>query len=271
MSTEIIRTREPRLGGKQRRARALLRPAPGEGALGSEQGEGPGGVEQHSDIEAAGVSEHPESSAAVAPPEEAVVSPAQEVEVSSPWWRVSAVRERPAQSPVVGSLERRERALERREMLGEVLGEADSTLLDAVPEDEVEEGEVVGGGPAEGEAVDAEATQEPLTGRAALSCDEQGRIRVRVVRSCRNPRLADCLVLEGEREGQRILVDVRKSALFYPGMTLEAVRPRGDSRHAWEYRGPLPRWRGDRCLGAPRGKAAGQATVRGQRGIRIVG
>jgi len=29
MSTEIIRTREPRLGGKRRRARALLRAAAG--------------------------------------------------------------------------------------------------------------------------------------------------------------------------------------------------------------------------------------------------
>jgi hypothetical protein len=114
------------------------------------------------------------------------------------------------------------------------------------------------------------ATQKPKTGRAGLTCDERGRIKVRVVKACRNPRLADCLVLEGEQEGQRILVDVRKSAVFHPGFEFEAVRPRGDSRYVWEYRGPLPRWRGDQHLESPyRVRQAG--AVRGQRGIHIVG
>jgi hypothetical protein len=115
-----------------------------------------------------------------------------------------------------------------------------------------------------------EKAKKPLTGRAALSCDERGRIQVRVIKVCPNPRLAECLVLEGEQEGERILVDVRRSAVFMSGMTIEATRPRGDSRHAWEYRGPLPRWRGDRHLGAPH-TAAGRSAVRGIRGIQVVG
>jgi hypothetical protein len=111
--------------------------------------------------------------------------------------------------------------------------------------------------------------KKPLTGRAGLSCDERGRIKVRVVKACPNPRLADCLVLEGEQEGTRILVDVRKSAVFYPGVEIEVSRPRGDSKFQWAYTGPLPRWRGDRCMGSPyRGRQAG--AVRGQRGIHVV-
>jgi hypothetical protein len=107
--------------------------------------------------------------------------------------------------------------------------------------------------------------------KVELGLEQPGAtVRVRVVKACPNPRLADCLVLEGEQEGQRILVDVRKSAVFYPGVELEAVRARGDSKYAWEYRGPLPRWRGDRCMGSPcRGRQAG--AVRGQRGIHVVG
>ena len=152
-----------------------------------------------------------------------------------PWWRAGTVSERPALSSPAGSPQRREPALERREMLAGVLGEEDSssTLLDPIPEDETES-----------DALDEAATQEALTGRAGLSCDEQGRIKVRVVKACRNPRLADCLVLEGEQEGKRILVDVRRSALFIPGMVFEAVRPRGDSRFSWHYTGALPRFRG---------------------------
>jgi hypothetical protein len=111
--------------------------------------------------------------------------------------------------------------------------------------------------------------RKPLTGRAGLTCDERGRIKVRVVKACPNPRLADCLVLEGEQEGTRILVDVRKSAVFYPGVEFEATRPRGDSKYVWEYRGPLPRWRGDRHVGSLyRGRQRGQ---HGQRGIQVVG
>jgi hypothetical protein len=111
--------------------------------------------------------------------------------------------------------------------------------------------------------------QKPKTGRAGLTCDERGRIKVRVVKACPNPRLADCLVLEGEQEGTRILVDVRKSAVFYPGVEIEASRARGDSKYAWEYRGLLPRWRGDRCMGSPyRGRRVG--AMRGQRGIQVV-
>jgi hypothetical protein len=55
-----------------------------------------------------------------------------------PWWRAAAplARERPLPSPVVGSMERRARALERRELLAGLIGGSDSTLLDAVPEDE---------------------------------------------------------------------------------------------------------------------------------------
>jgi hypothetical protein len=117
--------------------------------------------------------------------------------------------------------------------------------------------------------------RKPLTGRAGLTCDERGRIKVRVVKACPNPRLADCLVLEGEQEGKRILVDVRRSAVFYPGVEFEAVRPRGDSKYVWEYRGPLPRWRGDPHLegvrAAPRGRVVGQAATRGIRGIRVIG
>jgi hypothetical protein len=51
-------------------------------------------------------------------------------------------------------------------------------------------------------------------------------------------------------------------------MILEATRPRGDSNFEWHYTGPLPRWRGDRHLGAPRRGAAGQAATRG---IHLVG
>jgi hypothetical protein len=120
----------------------------------------------------------------------------------------------------------------------------------------------------DGEKIEKVA-KKPLTGRAGLTCDERGRIKVRVVKACPNPRLADCLVLEGEQEGQRILVDVRKSAVFYPGFEFEAVRPRGDSRFEWHYTGPLPRFRGDRHLGAPRGRMAGQAAT--ARGIRLIG
>jgi hypothetical protein len=121
----------------------------------------------------------------------------------------------------------------------------------------------------DGEKIEKVA-KKPLTGRAGLSCDERGRIKVRVVKACPNPRLADCLVLEGEQEGTRILVDVRKSALFHPGMEFEATRPRGDSKYVWEYRGPLPRWRGDRCMGSPY-RSRSTSRLRGQRGISVVG
>jgi hypothetical protein len=60
------------------------------------------------------------------------------VEVAVPWWRaaaVSLVRERPALYRSAGSAERRERAMERRELLAGIV-ELDSTLLDAVPDEE---------------------------------------------------------------------------------------------------------------------------------------
>jgi hypothetical protein len=58
-------------------------------------------------------------------------------EVLVPWWRgASLVRARSVEEVMVGSAQRRELALERRELLVGVIGEADSTLLDAVPEDE---------------------------------------------------------------------------------------------------------------------------------------
>jgi len=70
-------------------------------------------------------------------------------------------------------------------------------------------------------------------------------VRVRVVKACPNPRLAVCEVAsEGERKGSRILVDVRKNALFLGGMEFEVERSAGTSRFDWEYRGRLPRLRG---------------------------
>jgi hypothetical protein len=100
--------------------------------------------------------------------------------------------------------------------------------------------------------------------RAELTCDERGVVRVKVTRLLRNPRLAECTALEGEQEGKRILVDVRRCSLFHPGMEIEAHRARGGGRFAWEYRGPLPRWRGDRHLGAPQ-RFGGPQAVRGIR------
>jgi hypothetical protein len=70
-------------------------------------------------------------------------------------------------------------------------------------------------------------------------------VRVRVVKACPNPRLAVCEVAsEGERKGSRILVDVRKSALFIPGMTFEVERAPVGNRFDWLYTGQLPRFRG---------------------------
>jgi hypothetical protein len=116
----------------------------------------------------------------------------------------------------------------------------------------------------------ASANTSGSSEKVDLGLEQSGvTVRVRVVKACPNPRLAQCAPLEGELKDQRILVDVRQSALFYPGFEFEAVRPRGDSKYAWEYRGPLPRWRGDRSMGSPyRGRQRGQ---RGQRGIQVVG
>jgi hypothetical protein len=62
-------------------------------------------------------------------------------EVAVPWWRAAAslVRELSVEELLAGSIQRRERALERRELLAGVIGESDSTLLDAVPEDDEED------------------------------------------------------------------------------------------------------------------------------------
>jgi hypothetical protein len=64
-------------------------------------------------------------------------APVVPVEVAVPWWRAAAplVRERSQWESPAGSAWRRERALERREILAGIV-ESDSTLLDAVPEDE---------------------------------------------------------------------------------------------------------------------------------------
>jgi hypothetical protein len=107
--------------------------------------------------------------------------------------------------------------------------------------------------------------------RAELSCDERGRIKVRVIKPCRNPRLAFCEVLEGELQGTTIVVDVKRGGLFAPGVEFEAVRPRADSKYQWHYDGPLPRFRGDAHMGAQlRGRVIGQ-TLRGIRGISVIG
>jgi hypothetical protein len=72
-----------------------------------------------------------------------------------------------------------------------------------------------------------------------------GVVAVRVVKVAPNPRVAICEVISGEgKEGAKLAVDVRRNALFRPGMEFEAERPPMSSRFEWEYRGKLPRFRG---------------------------
>jgi hypothetical protein len=134
---EIIRTRPPREGGKQRRARAFLAAEAGESCI-AELPPSEATIKQVPltpeapwVVTAAAAAAEAKALAELPPP---IVPRA----VAVPWWRAAGaplVRERPAHYSPAGSEQRRARALERRELLAGIV-ESDSTLLDAVPEDE---------------------------------------------------------------------------------------------------------------------------------------
>jgi hypothetical protein len=136
MRMEIIRTRAPREGGKQRRARAFFGAECGERC--SAELPPSEALVKHVALveEAPWVITAAAAAKALAEAPEPVVAR----EVAVPWWRSAAslVRERSALYSPAGSEQRRARALERRELLAGIV-ESDSTLLDAVPEDEEEE------------------------------------------------------------------------------------------------------------------------------------
>jgi hypothetical protein len=133
-STEIIRWRAPREGGKQRRARAFLAAEAGENCIAElPPSEATAKRVTHTQEAPWVITAAAEAKAlAEAPP------PIVPLEVAVPWWRAAAslVRERPALYSPAGNAQRRARASERRELLALVIGEADSTLLDPIPEND---------------------------------------------------------------------------------------------------------------------------------------
>jgi hypothetical protein len=133
---ELIRWRAPREGGKQRRARAILKAEAGESCI-AELPPSEAAVKLVTLTQEAPWVKTAAAEAAAARALAEAPPPIVPREVAVPWWRAAGVvRERSALYSPVGSPERRARALERRELLGKILGESDSTLLDAVPEDE---------------------------------------------------------------------------------------------------------------------------------------
>jgi hypothetical protein len=136
MSIELIRTREPREGGKQRAARAFMRAEAGE-ACSAELPPGEGVAKKvATTAEAAWVVTAAAAAAAMLAEAPEPVLPR---EVAEPWWRAAPVlgvglfEKLLAGGGLVG-----ERARERRALLAGFVGE-DSTALDAVPLDEEEE------------------------------------------------------------------------------------------------------------------------------------
>jgi hypothetical protein len=135
--------------------------------------------------------------------------------------------------PREGGKQSKERGRERRELLAGLV-EEDSTLMDAVPEDVEEEGSGV---PEPGDGGDES--------KGGMELKSVWGVGVRVIKTCRNPRLVLCEVISGEAmRGERILVDVRKNVLFRPRMEFEAERAKNGERFEWCYYGKMPRFRG---------------------------
>jgi hypothetical protein len=137
MIMEVIRTRAPREGGKQRRARAILKAEAGESCI-AELPPSEAVVKKVVVMEEAPWVKTAAVEAALAKALAEAPEPIVAREVAVPWWRVAATpleRERPQWEAPEGNAWRRERAMERRQLLVGIV-ELDSTLLDAVPEDE---------------------------------------------------------------------------------------------------------------------------------------
>jgi hypothetical protein len=109
--------------------------------------------------------------------------------------------------------------------------------------------------PEERAARDAKNKKKPKPETAAVALEQKayaplapsvpGVLKVRVVKTVANPRLAICEVISGEgMPGKQLVVDVRKNHLFVPRMEMEIERAPGSSRFEWEYKGKLPRLRG---------------------------